>query len=84
MVNLNGACAQLERTRVQPAAALRAPCPIALSHRQFQCSRTLDFAVTASLMPHLQSPLESGAVGVAPPSTEAVRYARHVRMQIGV
>lgn len=80
MVSLHIARAQLERTRVQPAGALRTPCRTALNRRQVQCSRTLDCAVTAPHMPHLQSPLESGAVGVAPPSTEAVRYARHVRM----
>lgn len=80
MVNQNVACAQFERTRVKPAGSLRTICRTALNFRQTQCSRTLDCAVTASHMPHLQSPLESGAVGVAPPSTEAVRYARHVRM----
>lgn len=80
MVDLNVACAQLERTRVRPAGALLTSCRTPLYRRHDQGSRTLDSAVTASQMPHLQSPLESGAVGVAPPSTEAVRYARHVRM----
>ncbi len=80
MVILNLACAQLERARVQPAGALRTPCRTTPNRRGVQCSRKLDCTVTASHMPHLQSPLESGALGVAPPSTEAVRYARHVRM----
>lgn len=76
MVIVKIACAQPERARVQPAGALRTPCRTALNRRHVQCLRALVCAVTASHMPHLQSPLESGAVGFAPPSTETVRYAR--------
>ena len=77
MIILNVACAQTERARVQPAGALRTPCRATQNRRGAQCAQKLD---CASHMPNLQSPLESGAVGVAPPSTEAVRYARHVRI----
>lgn len=79
MVIVKIACAQPERARVQPAGALRTPCRTALNRRHVQCLRALVCAVTASHMPHLQSPLESGAVGFAPPSTETVRVTDHVR-----
>lgn len=79
MVALKVACAQLERPRVQPADALRTPCRTIRDRRQVLCSRELGCAVTAVHMPHLQSPLESGTLGVAPPSTEAVRVTDHVR-----